>query len=323
MNTLILPKLKTFVWLLKREYWEHRGGFFWAPVITGAIAVFFAILGAVIGIVNSRPNGNIINVESYQQVLGTTGDILILMSIGLTSMVLTCSMLFYALGSLHNDRDNRTILFWKSLPISDTQTVLSKAVWALLPGPLISVTIGMMTGLALLLVATGGLLAIRDPYPWAMITRSHPFQIFSLRLKIVPIQLLWSLPTIGWLMFCSTWARTKPFLWALLLPILSSMMISILAAMPGIYLPLPNIWYILVYRGLFSIVPVSWWRLKLDQIHLYTNDVSQITENSFNALMQHIYNVNVYPSSDLWIGACVGITLIIASIYLRHHSNEI
>lgn len=53
MNTLILPKLKTFVWLLKREYWEHRGGFFWAPLITGGIAVFFGILGTVIGVAHS------------------------------------------------------------------------------------------------------------------------------------------------------------------------------------------------------------------------------------------------------------------------------
>lgn len=57
MNTLILPKLKTFLWLLKREYWEHRGSFFWAPVITGAIAVFFGILGTVIGVTRSINNG--------------------------------------------------------------------------------------------------------------------------------------------------------------------------------------------------------------------------------------------------------------------------
>ncbi|HHW4680057.1 MAG TPA: ABC transporter permease, partial [Xylella taiwanensis] len=104
MNALILPKLKTFVWLLKREYWEHRGGFFWAPVITGAIAVFFAILGTVIGVVNTRGLTNTSHPESYQQFLGTTGDILILTSIGLTSLVLTFSMLFYALGSLYSDR---------------------------------------------------------------------------------------------------------------------------------------------------------------------------------------------------------------------------
>ncbi|AXI83820.1 ABC transporter permease [Xylella taiwanensis] len=322
MNALILTQLKTFVWLLKREYWEHRGGFFWAPVITGAIAVFFAILGTVIGVVNTRGLTNISHPESYQQFLGITGDILILSSIGLTSLVLTFSMLFYALGSLHSDRHDRTILFWKSLPISDTQTVLSKAAWALLPGPLISVAIGLVIGLALLLVATGGLLAVGETYPWAMITHSHPFQILSSLLNIIPIQLLWSLPTIGWLMFCSAWARTKPFLWAFLLPILSCIMITILEAMPGVRLPLFNIWYMLVYRGLLSIVPLSWWPQKVSEYNAYPK---QDPDNFVNLLLQLQpgHNVHIYNSSDLWIGASVGIALIIAAIYLRHRNNEL
>lgn len=47
---------RTFAWLLKREYWEHRGGFVWAQFITGGIAVFFALLGAVIGAISARRN---------------------------------------------------------------------------------------------------------------------------------------------------------------------------------------------------------------------------------------------------------------------------
>ncbi|HHW4681481.1 MAG TPA: ABC transporter permease, partial [Xylella taiwanensis] len=203
----------------------------------------------------------------------------------------------------------------------------SKAAWALLPGPLIYVMIGMVIGLALLLVATGGLLAVGETYPWAMITHSHPFQILSSLLNIIPIQLLWSLPTIGWLMFCSAWVRTKPFLWAFLLPILSCIMITILEAMPGVRLPLFNIWYMLVYRGLLSIVPLSWWPLKLSEPSLYNDYLKQTPDNFVNLLLQlqlqQGHNIHIYNSSDLWIGACVGVALIIATIYLRHRSNEI
>ncbi|ACA12216.1 ABC transporter permease [Xylella fastidiosa subsp. multiplex] len=322
MNTLILPKLKTFVWLLKREYWEHRGGFFWAPLITGGIAVFFGILGTVIGVAHSPPpGGSIKSAEGYQQLFGSTGDVLILTSIFLTSLILTLSMIFYVLGSLHNDRHDRTILFWKSLPISDIQTVLSKVTWALLPGPLIAVTIGMVTGLILLLLASTGLLIAGQPYPWAMITHSHPFQILSLMLDIIPKQMLWSLPTIGWLMFCSAWVKTKPFLWALLLPILSCMMITILGAMPGVRLPLFNIWHIFVYRGLLSTVPCSWWTM--NEQNIYIDYLKAYPDNFVNFLLQQSQNVRIYHTSDLWIGVCVGIAFIIAAIYLRHRSNEL
>ncbi|KAB7762185.1 ABC transporter permease, partial [Xanthomonas maliensis] len=135
---------RTFLWLLKREYWEHRGGFVWAQVITGGIAVFFALLGAVIGAVNARNqlsgvDFNAGDLSGYTRTLGQVGDGLLLGGIGIASVVLAFVVFFYALGSLYDDRRDRSVLFWKSLPVSDVQTVLSKAAWALLLAPLISI----------------------------------------------------------------------------------------------------------------------------------------------------------------------------------------
>lgn len=79
-----------------------------------------------------------------------------------------------------------------------------------------------------------------------------------LLLKTVPMSLLWALPTVGWLMFCSAWATSKPFLWAVLFPLLACVMLSILSAMPGISLPIGWIWYIVGYRGLLSALPGTW-----------------------------------------------------------------
>ncbi len=33
--------MNTFKWLLKREFWEHKGGFFWLPIVVGAIMTAF------------------------------------------------------------------------------------------------------------------------------------------------------------------------------------------------------------------------------------------------------------------------------------------
>jgi len=35
--------MKTFYWLVKREFWEHKGGFFWAPVISGIVFLELAL----------------------------------------------------------------------------------------------------------------------------------------------------------------------------------------------------------------------------------------------------------------------------------------
>lgn len=172
---------RTFAWLLKREYWEHRGGFVWAQVITGGIAVFFALLGAVIGAISARRNmvGDSITMDDlaeYTRRLGQVGDGLLLGGIGIASVVLAFVVFFYALGSLYDDRRDRSVLFWKSLPVSDVQTVLSKAAWALLLAPLISIVIGAAVGMALWLIAIVGasIAGVPSPGQWRPIrTRSR------------------------------------------------------------------------------------------------------------------------------------------------------
>ncbi|MFT4249664.1 MAG: hypothetical protein QM581_16785 [Pseudomonas sp.] len=319
----------TFKWLLKREYWEHRGGFVWAQLIVGGIAVFFALLGALIGVISARrnmimENGRVAidDLQEYARTLGTVGDGLLLGGIGIASVVLAFVVFFYTLGSLYDDRRDRSILFWKSLPVSDTQTVLAKAAWALLLAPLVSIVVGLLVGLALWLVAIAGAAATGVPSPWAMATHSHPFQLFGLVLTTLPIGLLWSLPTVGWLMFCSAWASSKPFLWAVLLPLLACVMISILGAMPGVHLPLGWIWYIVGYRGLLSVWPGTWSPRGLQGSTIHMNDL-QSPNDLLAWIVQHTDPARIYGNADIWIGAVVGIAFIAAAIYLRRRSGEI
>lgn len=331
MNAVSLKTSRggTFTWLLRREFWENRGGFLWAQVITGGIAVFFAALGAVIGVIGMRHNRGIENgkvqiddAQEYIRTLGSIGDGLLLGGIGIASVVLAFVVFFYALGSLYDDRRDRSILFWKSLPISDTQTVLAKAAWALLLAPLISLVVGLLVGIALWLVAILGAVAAGVPNPWAMATHSHPFRLLGLTLTTVPMGLLWSLPTIGWLMFCSAWAGSKPFLWAVLLPLLACVMISILAAMPGVHLPLGWIWYIVAYRGLLSVWPGTWSPRGLQGSSIGSDDL-QTPNDLLNWVLQHNDPARVYGNPDIWIGAVVGIAFIAAAIHLRRRSGEI
>jgi ABC-2 type transport system permease protein len=330
MNAVTLKTSKggTFAWLLKREFWENRGGFFWAQVITGGIAVFFAVLGAVIGVITAHrgrfagTTDQIDNMQEYTRTLGSVGDFLLLSGIGIASIVLAFVVFFYALGSLYDDRRDRSILFWKSLPVSDTQTVLAKAVWALLLAPLIAIVIGVLVGIALWLIAILGATVAGAPNSWAMATHSHPFQMLGVLLTTVPMGLLWSLPTIGWLMFCSSWAKSKPFLWAVLVPLLACVMISIFAAMPGVKLPIGWIWYIVAYRGLLSVAPGTWWPRSLEGSSINSDDIHSPSD-VLNWVIAHNNPAQVYGNPDIWIGAAIGIAFIAAAIYLRRRSGEI
>ena len=40
--------------LLRREFWEHKGGFLWAPLVAGAISLLLTIMAIVIGEVAAR-----------------------------------------------------------------------------------------------------------------------------------------------------------------------------------------------------------------------------------------------------------------------------
>ena len=68
--------MNTMKWLVKREYWENKGGFFWAPIIVGCIATLFATIAAVVGAVLGRQNR--VNMDNdpaeTARVLGAAGD---------------------------------------------------------------------------------------------------------------------------------------------------------------------------------------------------------------------------------------------------------
>lgn len=322
----------TFRLLLKREYWENRGGFFWAPVIAGAISLAFGLLASITGVIAMReamgkgesPWEHIHidgakTADTVDQLMGFMGDMNFVSGIGLAYLVMVFVVFFYALGSLYDERKDRSVLFWKSLPVSDTQTVLSKAAWALLLAPALSAAIGLVIGFLMWMIATLTMLIGGIPGSVAGFTEAHPFRILGNVLMALPIYALWALPTVGWLMLCSAWARSKPFVWAVLLPILVGSVISWMDTLPGIDIPHDSVWYILGFRGLLSIVPGTWYLNETvsESHHVEINgpqDLHQAVDftSSWNALL----------TADLWIGVVLGAAMIYGAIRLRRWRDE-
>ena len=156
--------MKTYLWLIKREFWEHRGGFVWTPIWTGVAMLALLLLGLVAAEVSmynhfgptlKMGNTSTVVIKHGQVVISTENmkiptpgpqQLAIMHKIipagllginGLISAVIAFVLFFYLLGALYDDRRDRSILFWRSLPISDASTVLSKVLTAGLAVPLL------------------------------------------------------------------------------------------------------------------------------------------------------------------------------------------
>lgn len=319
MNTVAkISAFNHFKWLLKREFWENRGGFFWAPIIAGSIVSGLFTLLAIIGSSQNKEK-LAISIQSnnaphnIDQLLGNFGDSILLFGVLLTCVVLAFVVFFYALGSLYDDRRDRSILFWKSLPVSDLSVVLSKAVWALVLAPIFAVGIGLVIGIILWIVSAFTLSVNGLSASTALFTHSHPLQIISNILSIIPVYTLWALPSVGWLMLCSVWVRSKPFLWAVLLPVIACIIISMLGILPTLNISHNSVWYTIAYRGLFSVAPGSWLPVLSDQ---FASPTFSHPEN-LPFVLGSISNWQMLRTADLWIGAAIGSIFIAAAIYLR------
>jgi ABC-2 type transport system permease protein len=125
--------------------------------------------------------------------------------------------LFYALDALHSERRDRSILFWKSLPVSDLTTVLSKAAIPLVILPAIAFVLTVVTHLIMLLLSTavlGGSGLSAAPL-WARIWSLH----MELLYHLITVHMLWYAPIYAWMLLVSGWARRAAILWAGLPPL--------------------------------------------------------------------------------------------------------
>ena len=332
-----------FKLLLKREFWEHKGGFFWAPIWAGSISLVLTLMALVVAEVAGRRavasgkmqlDGDVkingldlsaltskMDAGDLQKLAGGI-DISAVMSSAWPMVVLAFVVFFYCLGSLYDERKDRSVLFWKSLPVSDRDTVLSKAASALLVAPLIAVgvAIACMFGF-LLLLSTFVLLHNGNPMTlvWGP---GNPLQLAGSMLATIPVYALWALPTVGWLLLCSAWSKSKPFLWAIMLPVFSGIFISWFDIMNLFDLESGWFWKNIVARGLLSAVPGTWFDVAhINNAHITSSEAARQIESVHQLLsLKTTYSVLLTP--QLWIGAVVGAAMIYGAIRLRRWRDE-
>jgi ABC-2 type transport system permease protein len=326
--------MKTFYWLVKREFWEHRGSFLWAPIITGGVMLLLTLMSLITSEVFRARGGvqvngidfNTITAHMGPDALETIGkalDAIILMPIVLIGIVMFLVVFFYCLGSLYDDRRDRSILFWKSLPISDRETVLSKAFCATVLVPVIAIVTSVVTGL-LIMIMMAITASLYGANLWQMLwTLPHPFNIAASMISCIPLYVVWALPTVGWLMLCSAWARNKPFLWALIIPIGSGIVISWFNLMGLFNLSDKWFWGNVVARSLLSVIPGGW-----VPGQLYGRGGSHIDQTGmdghqvFASALAAAHNYAALVTPEFLVGAVAGVAMIAGAIWFRRWRDD-
>jgi ABC-2 type transport system permease protein len=320
--------MKTFVWLVKREFWEHRGGFLWAPLVAGSIFLVLNVMGLIAAEVIGLRHGMHFGGSDIHMLLekadmgdlakvGVGLDLALLSATGIIGIVMGFVVLFYCLGALYDDRRDRSILFWKSLPVSDARTVLSKVVSAVVLVPIIAVVIGIVIGV-IQLILFAIVLSFHGINVWQLLMLAHPIRTILAMITAIPLYALWALPAVGWLMLCSAWSRSKPFLWAIAAPLVAGLMVTWFNIMGLFNLSSTWFWHHIVQRIILSVFPGS--NLIFDEHQMQA--MAQFGDDAPSAMLTPGSTFLLLGSIELWIGVVAGTALIAAAIWFRRVRDD-
>src|SRR5690606_11372794 len=194
-------------------------------------------------------------------------------------------------------------------------TVLSKAASALVVAPLIAIAAALATMVGFLVVASIVVL-FHGGNPIALLWGpGNPLSIVASYAANIPVFALWALPTVGWLLMCSAWARSKPFLWAVMLPVFAGIFVSWFDLLPSLEMESGWFWSHVVARLLLGTFPA------MDL--LYRDGFGQ--GDSSEAVLADLSASSTLDSlamPELWIGAIAGAAMIIVAIRLRRWRGE-
>jgi ABC-2 type transport system permease protein len=206
-------------WSVLRELWEHR----WCYIVPLIVAAVF-LVGFVIGAARfpfPPPRNMHFTTHSLPRLLEAPFDF----ASGVLMLTYLVVAVIYCLGTLHGERWDRSILFWKSLPVSDVATVIAKASIPIVLLPLI--TFAILVGTDVIMLLAGSVVLLGRGFHVAVLWAQIPLLAIwaAMLYHLVTVHAIYYAPIYGWLMLVSGWARRATFLWAAL-PVVAVMIIE-------------------------------------------------------------------------------------------------
>jgi ABC-2 type transport system permease protein len=287
-------------WLIRREFWENRA-IWMIPAVFGGLLLLAALFGQV-----SLPR-----LTSPQESEQAAAAFLVVVG-AMFYLVMGVYSTWYLLDCLYTDRRDRSILFWKSLPISDVTTVLCKLLVGMIIVPLVYFAAADATALIAAFILS---IRARASIGSSLWNGDVWLGVQVLWVYAIVTTAVWYLPVAGWLMLVSAYAKRAVMLWAVLPPLL-------LYILERVFFGTHTVGSIIA-RRLTALPSVSF--KGVGPNYAWTHD-GAVVDNAGSAtpsVWQLINPSGFFSSAETWIGVAVGIALIVVAIQLRMRRSEI
>ncbi len=313
--------------ILKREYLDHRTGFVTVPLVFAAFMFVGIVYGAFFGhnefmgmdIDGMRVNGeevaggveygidrlNDMNLRSLNKAMGIAMAAMMFPIL----MIIPFVIVFGLLGTLVNDRQNRSFLFWQAMPVSDTKEVLTKLLAITVMGP--AFIIGIAALVQLFAMVVGSIFGLANDIPAASFIWNNVPTVslwFGLLANIIVLG-IWALPIYGWFLAVSAFAPRAPLLVAAV-PIAGAI------ALEAMFMKSAHFATWLAGR-------LSGWALQIDDdgdIRAFGSDNPHIDGPFLGDAWDRL--TIGFSSGEFWFSTALGVGLIAGAIYLRRYNVD-
>ena len=297
--------------LVRRELWEHRS-LYVVPAVLGIVLVLAAVTGQVtISAFGTHVDMALLgatNIGTEERGAGISALLAVFASLFVITMwILT---VFYSLDSLYAERKDKSILFWRSMPVTDAETVISKLVTALVVIPIITLGFIALTHLLVLLV-TSIWVGMRGANAWHLIWSAVPlFDNWSATLIFILALSLWLAPFVGWFLLVSAYTKRSPML---------------MAVLPLLLLPMleRNIFgSSLFFHAIFTRTGQMPIYRTGDFDGIFNTDSLRIAAENGISLVSMLDVGRFVTSPGLWLGLVVCALFTTAAMYVRRFRDE-
>ena len=297
--------------LIQREFWEHRA-LYVTPLVIGLIIALMSVTGQVSISASQHADTAILGMSNVsEEVRATTITVLMLVVFTLFALAASVLTVFYALDSLYAERKDKSILFWRSIPVTDFETVLSKLVVALIVIPLVTIAAVMVTHVIVGIIMSVWV-SFRGGNAWNLIWESAPLAgNWAAMFTMLFATAMWLSPFVGWFLLVSAYTKRSPLLMAFLpiivLPMLERMLL-------GTHMFGEAIFIRSAQNPIFKDADTLKYMFGDDDLH-------SLAEAGIS--LMSIVDVGRFLSSpSMWLGLIVCGIFTTAAIYVRRYRDE-
>ncbi|MEM7765019.1 MAG: hypothetical protein AAF290_13215 [Pseudomonadota bacterium] len=297
--------------LLRRELWEHKA-LYVTPFVVAALIVFGFILSFFVMVfTGSSFNAAVAALELTGAPASLAGGAaLVGVPFGMLNLALVAVIFFYSIDALYAERQDRSILFWRSLPVTDTETVISKFLTAVIAAPVVTMLVMLVTQVILLALASIAIL-LGSGNPVELLLGPLPFvQTWVLFGYFLLAGSLWFAPVIAWFLFCSAFAKRSVLIWVFVPWI-------VLIMLEGIVLRQGTILNMIGHRFSAGVPAAFTAPSGFDISQVDDNELVELLTRGEVNVLELVAPVQFLTTPALWGGFAVAAALLAGAIYFR------